>query len=80
MGQRQLRRCAIWLDTDTFRAAQELAELSGVDIDDFIEFIVKELHQREEQEGALHARAERSGQAPVIPLAERRRQRQRRRG
>jgi hypothetical protein len=62
-------------------AAQELADLAGVDVDAFVEFVLKELHVQETREGALRARAQESGSAPVIPInGERRRQRQRRRG
>ena len=81
MGHPQARRCAIWVDTDTLMAAQELADLAGVDVDAFVEFVLKELHVQETREGALRARAQESGAAPVIPInGERRRQRQRRRG
>jgi hypothetical protein len=65
----------------TLLAAQELADLSGVGVDEFIEYVLKELHHQETQQGALRARAQGPGGAPVIPITEeRRRQRQRRRG
>jgi hypothetical protein len=47
MDQPQARRCAIWVDTTTLMAAQELANCAGVDVDAFIEFVVKELHEHE---------------------------------
>jgi hypothetical protein len=75
MDQPQARRCAIWVDTTTLMAAQELANCAGVDVDAFIEFVVKELHEHEVREGSLRARAQESG-APVIPInGERRRRR-----
>jgi hypothetical protein len=46
MDQPQARRCAIWVDTTTLMAAQELANCAGVDVDAFIEFVVKELHEQ----------------------------------
>jgi hypothetical protein len=78
MGLPQDRRCALWVSTATLQAAEELAELAGVGVDDFIEFVVKELHEHEAREGALRARAQEPGSAPVIPInEERRRHRQR---
>jgi hypothetical protein len=68
MDQPQARRCAIWVDTTTLMAAQELANCAGVDVDAFIEFVVKELHEHEVREGSLRARAQESGAAPVIPI------------
>jgi hypothetical protein len=64
-------------------AAEELAELAGVDVDFFIEVVVKELHREEVREGPLRARAQSQSQGParVVPINEdRRRQRQRRHG
>jgi hypothetical protein len=78
MGLLPARRCAIWVDTRTLLAAQELANFAGLDVDAFIEFVVQELHDQETREGALRARAEKTGRAPVIPL-DRRRQPHRRR-
>jgi hypothetical protein len=66
MGQPKERHCAIWMDTATFTAAQELAELAGVDVDSFMTFVVKELHEREAREGALREQ----GAAPVLPINE----------
>ena len=80
MEQPQTRRCAIWVDTATLGAAEALAKLAGVDVDAFIEFVVKELHDLEMREGALRARADATA-AAVIPInEERRRRNQRRRG
>jgi hypothetical protein len=73
MGQPKERCCAIWMDTATFTAAHELDELTGVDVDSFMAFVVKELHERETREGALWARAQ--GPAPVIPIDGERRRR-----
>jgi hypothetical protein len=64
MDQPQARRCAIWVDTTTLMAAQELANCAGVDVDAFIEFVVKELHEHEVREGSLRARAQESGARP----------------
>jgi hypothetical protein len=47
---------------------QELAEFVWVDVDGFVELVVKELHVQETREGALRARAQESGAAPVIPI------------
>jgi hypothetical protein len=47
MAQPQARRCAIWVDTATLKAAQELADFAGLDVDSFIEFVVQELHDHE---------------------------------
>jgi hypothetical protein len=78
MGQPKERRCAIWMDTATFTEAQELAELTGVDVDSFMTFVVKELHEREAREGALRGPAQ--GAAPVIPIDRERRRRRHRPG
>jgi|SoiMethySBSTD1v2_1073268.scaffolds.fasta_scaffold4437454_2 hypothetical protein len=81
MNRHQARRCAIWVDTATLIAAQELADFAGVDVDTFIQFVVKELHQHEAREGRLRARAQKAGTASVIPIdGERRRRRQGRSG
>ena len=66
------------MSTATLQAAEELAELAGIGVDDFIEFVVKELHEHEAREGSLRARA--SGAADVIPMSEDRRQRRGRSG
>jgi hypothetical protein len=49
MAESPVRRCAIWVDIATFAAAQELAGFAGVDIDTFVEFVVKQLHEQEVQ-------------------------------
>jgi hypothetical protein len=77
MDQAQAGRCAIWVDTPTLIAAQELADFTGLDVDTFIQFVVKELHQHEARGGRLRARAQEAGIAPVTPIdGERRRRRQ----
>jgi hypothetical protein len=60
------RRCVIWVNTTTFKAVQELADLAGVDVDTFVAYVVNELHDQEVREGAMRARAE--GRAEVIPI------------
>jgi hypothetical protein len=60
------RRCVVWVNTTTLRAAQELADLTGVDVDTFVAYVVNELHAQEVREGAMRARAE--GGAEVIPI------------
>lgn len=82
MDQPQAQCCAIWVDTPTLIAAQELADFAGLDVDNtFIQFVVKELHQHEVREGRLRARAQEAGTASVIPIdGERRRRRQGRSG
>jgi hypothetical protein len=73
----QPRRCAIWVDTATLTAAQELADFAGVEVDVFIESVVKQLHDREQRAGRLRVRAQDSGTATVILInGERRRRRQ----
>jgi hypothetical protein len=54
MAQPPARRCAIWVDTATFMSAQNLAELAGVDVDSFIEAVVKGLHAQEREDVLLH--------------------------
>jgi hypothetical protein len=77
MDQPPARRCAIWVNTTTLIAAQELADFAGVDLDRFIEFVVQELHDHEEREGSFRAPAQDSGPASVIPInGDRRRRRQ----
>jgi CheY-like chemotaxis protein len=68
MDQPPARRCAIWVNTTTLIAAQELADFAGVDLDRFIEFVVQELHDHEEREGSFRAPAQDSGPASVIPI------------
>ena len=71
MGNTQLRRCALWVTPPVLHAAQELAELAGVDVDTFIEVVVLELREHEAREGALRSRAARRdepGDGRVIPM------------
>jgi len=51
------RRCALWVSPEILAAAQELADLVGVDVDTFIESIVVALKDLEATEGRLQARA-----------------------
>jgi hypothetical protein len=83
------RRCVIWVNTTTFQAAQELADLAGVDVDTFVANVVNELHEQvnelheqEMRDGAMRARAGGGrGAAEVIPMeGEQRRRRSRSRG
>jgi hypothetical protein len=76
------RRCVIWVNTTTFQAAQELAELAGVDVDTFVAYVVNELHEQEGREGGMRARVVGGrGAAEVIPMeGEPRRRRSRSRG
>ena len=68
MGLPVERRCAIWVTSATLSAAQELADLLGIDVDTFVQFVVTQLHDHEGREGALRKRAAKMGSAPVIPL------------
>ena len=68
MDQPQARRCAIWVNTTTLIAAQELADFAGVDLDRFIESVVQELHDHEKRYGPLRAPPQDSGPARVIPI------------
>jgi hypothetical protein len=76
------RPCVIWVNMTTFQAAQELAELAGVDVDTFVAYVVNELHAHEGREGGMRARAGGGrGVAEVIPMErEQRRRRSRSRG
>ena len=83
MGFDGSRRCALWVSPRVLAAAQELAELIGLDVDSFVTLMVLELHEQESAEGRLRARAsatEKSSNAHVIPMradrAKRRRQSQ----
>jgi hypothetical protein len=51
--------------------------LVGVDVDAFVEFVVKQLHEQEVQEGALRVRAQEAKAAAVIPIDGARRRRRR---
>ena len=68
MSGPEARRCAIWLTPALLRKAQELATLAGVDVDDFIAYVVNELHLQEQQQGAMRAHAAgsiRDGERPA---------------
>jgi hypothetical protein len=65
---------AIWVNTATFKAVQELADFADLDVDAFVEFIVKELHDGIQVDpfvalvvNEVHDRGRREGtlQAPV---------------
>jgi len=57
MGIDASRRCALWVTPRVLAAAQELADLIGLDVDSFITLIVLELHDQEAAEGRLRSRA-----------------------
>ncbi len=57
MPEPQSRRCAIWVTPANLQKAQELADFVGVDVDDFVDHVVNELHAQEQREGAMRARA-----------------------
>jgi hypothetical protein len=70
-------RYAIWVNTATFKAVQELADFADLDVDAFVEFIVKELHDGIQVDpfvasvvNEVHDRGRREGmlQAPVHQL------------
>jgi hypothetical protein len=79
MSRPQERRWVIWLSMATFQAAEELAALAGVGVDDFVAYVVNELHAQELREGAMRARTGGGrGAAEVIPMeGEQRRRRSR---
>jgi len=68
MGLPVERRCAIWVTSATLLAAQELADLLGIDVDTFVQLVVTQLHDHEGREGALRKRAAKMRSTPVIPL------------
>jgi hypothetical protein len=75
------RQCVIWVNSTTFQAAQELAELAGVDVGTFVAYVVNELHAHEAQEGAMRARTGGGrGAAEVIPMEREQRRRRPRSG
>jgi hypothetical protein len=51
------RRCALWVNPESFSRAQELADLLGVDVDTFIDFAVTSIHEDVTAEGQLPVRA-----------------------
>jgi hypothetical protein len=92
MPEPQSRRCAIWVTPANLQKAQELADFVGVDVDEFVAYVLNELHTQETREGRMRPRAseaeaevereaERETQrdtAEVIPLREDQRRRRRR--
>jgi hypothetical protein len=71
MGYDASRRCALWVSPSMLAAAQELAELVGLDVDTFIAMVILELRDQESAEGRLHARMAAGKQASngrVIPM------------
>jgi len=76
------RRCALWVSPSVLAAAQELAELTGIDVDTFIALVVLELRDEESAQGRLRARAQAtqkpSSSGHVIPISGGRRRRVRR--
>jgi hypothetical protein len=67
------RRCALWVSPRVLVAAEELADLIGLDVDTFIESTVLALHDQEAAEGRLRARAaagEKSSKGQVITMAD----------
>ena len=80
MGHENSRRCALWVDPEVLVAAQELAALLDVDVDTFIEIVVRTLHDEEALRGMMRsraARADKSAQGAVIPFVARADQRTR---
>ena len=75
MGYDVSRRCAVWVSPPVLAAAQELAELVGLDVDTFIAMVVLELSHQESAEGRLQARrdatTESSSNGHVITMADR---------
>jgi hypothetical protein len=52
----------------TWQKARQLAEFADVDVDDFVAYVVNELHAQEEENGRMRARASEREGADVIPL------------
>ena len=76
----QNRRCALWVSPRVLVAAEELADLIGVDVDTFIESTVLALRDQEAAEGRLRVRVaavEKSSKGQVIPMADRSKRSQR---
>ena len=67
------RRCALWVSPPVLAAAEELAELIGLDVDTFVAMIVLELHEQELAQGRLRARraagTQSSSNGHVIPMS-----------
>src|SRR5215470_17940098 len=61
MGYDTTCRCALWVSPRVFVAAEELADLIGLDVDTFIACVVLELRDKEIAEG-WPARSNRSSQ------------------
>jgi len=65
------RRCALWVTPRVLAAAQELADLIGLDVDSFITLMILELYEQESAEGRLRARVAGTGKSSnghVIPM------------
>ena len=65
------RRCALWVSPRVLAAAQELADLIGLDVDSFVALMILELHDQEAAEGRLRSRAAGAGKSSnghVIPM------------
>jgi hypothetical protein len=80
MEYQYFRRCALWVSPRVLVAAEELADLLGVDVDTFIESTVLVLRDQEAAEGRLRARTaavEQSSKGQVIPMADRSKRSQR---
>ena len=58
MGYDTTCRCALWVSPRVFVAAEELADLIGLDVDTFIACVVLELRDKEIAEGWPRARTE----------------------
>jgi hypothetical protein len=71
MGIDTSRRCALWVSPRVLAAAQELADLIGLDVDSFVTLMVLELYDQESAEGRLRSRAagsDKSSIGHVIPM------------
>jgi|RhiMetdeSRZDD1v2_1073273.scaffolds.fasta_scaffold2361943_2 hypothetical protein len=71
MGIDASRRCALWVSPRVLAAAQELADLIGLDVDSFVTLMVLELYDQESAEGRLRSRAARTEKPSighVIPM------------
>jgi len=65
------RRCALWVSPRVLAAAEELADLIGLDVDSLIALMILELHDQESAEGRLRARlagTAKSSNGHVIPM------------
>ena len=58
MGYDTSRRCALWVSPRVFVAAEELADVIGLDVDTFIACAVLELRNKEIANSRSRARAE----------------------